>query len=78
MMFVKSVNMKVKGILGLHRFGTELTCVYKRVGKVNSFNMVQQVVLQCHVLSTNGTLKATCAAFWSCYVSLQDVSIFQT
>ena len=29
MMFVKSVNMKVKGILGLHGFGTELTCVYK-------------------------------------------------
>ena len=54
-MFVKSVNMKVKGILGLHRFGTELTCVYKRVGKVNSFDMVQQVVLLSIRLSTEGT-----------------------
>ena len=55
MMFVKSVNMKVKGILGLHRFGTELTCVYKRVGEVYPFNMVQQVVLLSICLSTEGT-----------------------
>ena len=39
-MFVKSVNVKVKGILGLCSFGTELTCVYKRVGEMYSFNMV--------------------------------------
>ena len=54
-MFVKSVNMKVKGILGLHRFGTELTCVYKRVREVYPFNMVQQVVLLSICLSTEGT-----------------------
>ena len=40
-------------------------------------NMVQQVVLQSHILSTNGALKATCAALWSYYVCLQDVSVFQ-
>ena len=54
-MFMKSVNVKVKGILGLHGFGTELTCVYKGVGEVDSFNMVQQVVLLSICLSTEGT-----------------------
>ena len=54
-MFVKSVNMKVKGILGLHRFGTELTCVYKGVREVYPFNMVQQVVLLSIRLSTEST-----------------------
>jgi len=54
-MFVKSVNMKIKGILGLHRFGTELTCVYKRVWEMDPFNMVQQVVLLSICFSTEGT-----------------------
>ena len=40
MMFMKSVNVKVKSVLGFHSFGTILTCVYKRVGKVDSLNMV--------------------------------------
>ena len=53
-MFVKSVNMKIKGILGLHCFGTELTCVYKRVREMDSLNMVQQVVLLSIRLSTEG------------------------
>ena len=69
-MFVKSVNMKVKGILGLHGFGTELTCVYKRVGKANSFNMVQQVVLLSICLSTQGASEhCTGAALTAGYIS---------
>ena len=54
MMFMKSVNVKVKSVLGFHSFGTVLTCVYKRVGKVDSLNMVQQVVLLGGRLSTEG------------------------
>ena len=39
--------------------------------------MVQQVVLQSHILSTYRALKATSPALWSYYVCLQDVSVFQ-
>lgn len=75
---VRRFVMVVQRFLGLQHLKANVTFVHKGPGEVNVLNMVQQVVLQCHVLSTNGTLKATCAAFWSCYVSLQDVSIFQT
>ena len=34
-------------------------------------------MLQCHVLSTNWTLKSTGAALWPYYVCLQDVSVFE-
>ena len=80
MMFMKSVNVKVKSVLGFHSFGTILTCVYKRVGKVDSLNMVQQVVLLRVCLSTEGTSEDCTSAHFTGryiahYVSLQDTPV---
>ena len=67
----------VQGFLWFEHLEANGTFINKSSRKVDVFNMVEQVVLQSHILSTNRALKATCASLWSYYVCLQDVSVFQ-
>ena len=54
----------VQRFLRLELLEADVTLVHESAREMNILNVIQQIVLQSHVLSANGALKATGTAFW--------------
>ena len=54
----------VQRFLRLELLEADVTLVHESAREMNILNVIQQIVLQGHVLSANGALKATSTAFW--------------
>ena len=54
----------VQRFLRLELLEADVTLVHESAREMNILNVIQQIVLQSHVLSANGALKATSTAFW--------------
>ena len=74
--FVCRLVVIVQRFLRLELLEADVTLVHESAREMNILNVIQQIVLQSHVLSANGALKATSTAFWPYNVCLQNISVF--